>query len=71
MGKGASRVKRTAMPAPLAVALVATTPMAYASEFVFGVQKVTYEYEFAAIAFASSPDGRFGSERRLAYVGAW
>ncbi len=69
--KGASRMKRTAMAALLVAALVATTPMAYASESVFGVQNVTYEYEFAAIAFASSSVGRFGSDQRLADVGAW
>ena len=57
--KGASRLKRTAVAALFVAALVATTPMAYASDSVFGVQNVTYEYEFLAIAFASSSAARW------------
>jgi len=69
--EGRFATERTAVAAVFVAARVATTPMAYASESVFGLQNVTYEYEFVAIAFASSSGGPFGSDQRIADVGAW
>lgn len=69
--RSARRPFRAVLAVAFVAALLATTPMAYASESVFGVQNVTYEYEFAALGFASAARGPLGSDQRLTSVAAW
>ncbi|MFQ5552791.1 MAG: hypothetical protein ACE5EW_03645 [Thermoplasmata archaeon] len=64
--------KRRVLVGVVVVALLATVPMAYASERVFQVQNTTYAYEWAALNHLSSTGAPAPyTDQRLASVMAW
>jgi len=66
------RTAQVALAAGLLGLLLATTPMAWDSQAVFGVDNVTRPEEFQALALlASLPPGRVTTDQRLGDVGAW
>ena len=66
-----SSAAKLALGAVLVVALVATTPMAWNSEAVFGVNNVTTPSEFQALSvLASLHPANVTTDQRLAYVAA-
>ena len=74
MWKGLGRVRplRGALVAGLIGVLLATTPMAWDTPAVFGVQNVTTTEEFEALAFLASIGAHnVTTDERLASVGAW
>jgi hypothetical protein len=65
------RFARAALAAGFVAALIATTPMAWNTPAVFGVQNVTTADEFHALAFLASLHPRnVTSDQRLADIGA-
>ncbi len=67
-----SRAARVALAAVFLGALLATTPMAYSSQAVFGVENVTTPAEFEALSvLASLHPVNVTTDQRLADVAAW
>ena len=66
------RCLRLAVPALFLAALLATTPMAWESQAVFGVENVTTSAEFEALAYlATLGAANVTTDQRLADVAAW
>ena len=64
-----SKAAQLALGATLAAVLLATTPMAYNSQAVFGVNEVTTPAEFQALAvLASLHPGSVATDERLGYI---
>lgn len=63
-----SRAAGAALAAALVAALLATLPMAYESERVFGVENVTTPDEFLALRIAAGYGGVLGADQRLADI---
>lgn len=70
--RAAGRRRRAVLAVLAAGALLATLPLAYATEATFQVQNTTYEYEMAAFRhLAETGAGRVATDQRMAAVLTW